>query len=273
MTVFAVGREIHQKQIYLQGYSHDAISPTIELQFKLGVEMTVKHKDDVTPGRVLILGGTGKMGQATARAVIHRSGTAILVGRSVENLERAASDLDGQVETQLADVSDANVLEATLRSAEADHIVVAISAKANASSIPETPVADAQAAFSRLWGTYVALHLAPKFLPKGGSVTLISGSSARTSAPGLGVWGALHGSIEALARAASFELAPIRVNTVSPGGIGLEPDRQLLEHRASPSDIGQAILSLILNPAVTGAVLDVDAGERKGHWSGDWTDR
>jgi NAD(P)-dependent dehydrogenase (short-subunit alcohol dehydrogenase family) len=102
-----------------------------------------------------------------------------------------------------------------------------------------------------------------------GSITVISGSSARRPGTGFGVWTALHGAIEALARAAALELAPLRVNVVSPGGIGLHPDRQLTEHRGAPEDIGQAVLALITNPAITNAVLDVDGGERLGVWSGE----
>jgi NAD(P)-dependent dehydrogenase (short-subunit alcohol dehydrogenase family) len=64
-------------------------------------------------------------------------------------------------------------------------------------------------------------------------------------------------------------LAPIRVNVVSPGGIGIAPDRQLVPRLGQPSDIGVAVAALIASPAVTGAVLDVDSGERKGTWSGD----
>jgi NAD(P)-dependent dehydrogenase (short-subunit alcohol dehydrogenase family) len=82
------------------------------------------------------------------------------------------------------------------------------------------------------------------------------------------VWGALHASIEGLARAAALDLAPLRVNVVSPGGIGLRPDRQLARHRGTLEDVGAAVLALLTNPAMTGAVLDVDGGERLGTWSG-----
>ena len=112
------------------------------------------------------------------------------------------------------------------------------------------------------------LHLALEILPPHGSVTLLSGSSARTPAPDAGVWTALHGAIEALARAAAVDLAPIRVNVVSPGGIGMAPDRQLVPRRGVPSDVGVAVAALIASLAATGAVLDVDSGERRGTWSG-----
>lgn len=99
-------------------------------------------------------------------------------------------------------------------------------------------------------------------------MTLLSGSSSRRAAPGAGVWGTLHDSIEALARNAALELAPIRVNVVSPGGIGLRPDRQLAEHRGRPEDVASTVLAVMTNPHVTDAVIDVDGGERLGAWSG-----
>jgi NAD(P)-dependent dehydrogenase (short-subunit alcohol dehydrogenase family) len=94
------------------------------------------------------------------------------------------------------------------------------------------------------------------------------GSSARTPVRGYGVWGTLHGSINALVRQAAIDLAPIRVNAVSPGGIGIRADRQLTEHRGQFEDVANMILAVVANPAVTAAVIDVDGGERLGTWNG-----
>ncbi len=113
---------------------------------------------------------------------------------------------------------------------------------------------------------YRILHRASDYLVRNGSVTLISGSSSKTPRKGYGFWGTLHGSIEALGRNAALELAPIRVNVVSPGGIGLPPDRQLAEHHGRPEDVATMILAIIRNPAVTNAKIDVDGGERQGTW-------
>jgi len=81
-----------------------------------------------------------------------------------------------------------------------------------------------------------------------------------------GVWGALHGSIESLARSAAVELAPVRVNVVSPGGIGIRMDRQLIPHAGVAEDVANMVCSLMANPAVTNAVVDVDGGERLGSY-------
>lgn len=79
----------------------------------------------------------------------------------------------------------------------------------------------------------------------------------------------MHGAIESLARAASIELAPIRVNVISPGGIGMRPDRQLAHHHGSPEDVAMLAVAAMASKAVTGALIDVDGGERLGTWFGE----
>jgi NAD(P)-dependent dehydrogenase (short-subunit alcohol dehydrogenase family) len=221
---------------------------------------------DLYQRRVLVLGGSGAMGGAIAKRAAGLGATVILAGRDRDALEAEAGKLAG-AEVVVGDAVDPEGA-ATLFAASGhlDHIVVAISAGSRASSITVTAPVDARAAYAKVWAAYNALHHAPMLLTSGGSVLLISGSSARRPGAGFGVWTGVHGAIESLARAAVLELAPIRVNVVSPGGIGLKPDRQLLPRLGTPDDIAQAALSLITNPAITGAVLDVDSGERLGTW-------
>jgi NADP-dependent 3-hydroxy acid dehydrogenase YdfG len=211
------------------------------------------------------------MGSAVARAVVEAGGEPILVGRDEARLRAAASALGSRARTLVGDFADAgDAARLYALAGRVDHVVVALSAGgARASSIPATDLAGFKGAQSRLWASYNAVHLAPRFVAPTGSLVLVSGSSGRRPGAGFGVWTALHGGIEALARAAAIELAPIRVNVISPGGIGMRPDRQLAEHAGAPDDIAAAVLALITNPAITNAVLDVDGGERLGRWSGD----
>jgi NADP-dependent 3-hydroxy acid dehydrogenase YdfG len=216
---------------------------------------------------VLVLGGSGQMGTAVANEVVALGASVCLVGRDQSKLVAVATTLGRGTETLSFNASDIEEFRAALRQrAHTDHIVVAVSNGSSASGIVQTDPLAAEKAFSRLWTSYNALHLAPHFLPSSGSVTLISGSSARTPLRGYGVWTTLHGSIEALALAASIDIAPIRVNTISPGGIGMQPDRQLVHRAGQAADIGLAVAMVIANPAMTGAVIDVDSGERKGSW-------
>jgi NADP-dependent 3-hydroxy acid dehydrogenase YdfG len=226
--------------------------------------MTNLHASSLDRARVLLV-GTGAIGVATARLALDAGAHVTLAGRSADRLARATVGLSG-VETVVADTEDAAQTDELMAAgAPWDHVaVLAGGTGASASSIPDTPVADAQHAFGRLWLTYNVLRAAKGTVQPGGSVCVLSGSSGRRPLAGFGVWGTLHGSIEALALNAAVELSPIRVNVVSPGGIGIRMDRQLVPHAGAPDDVASIVCALMANPAVTSAVVDVDGGERLG---------
>lgn len=217
--------------------------------------------------RVLVVGGAGWMGGALARLAMARGALVFVSGRSPAPPGQLSPELSAAYRS--ADFSDPGEAELLMRElAPLDHVVVTASGGGSAGNIDGTPPDAARAAFQRFWVSYHALHFAPGVVRDGGSVTLLSGSSSRRPAPGAGVWGALHGSIEALARNGALELAPIRVNVVSPGGIGMQPDRQLAHHRGQPQDVAAMVLALMTSSHVTDTVIDVDGGERLGRWSG-----
>ena len=228
--------------------------------------------------RVLIFGGSGRMGRSIAKHVLNASGMPVLVGRDEQKLAAAAAalGLPGEGRSWLVgDVGDPHQVDALFQEAgRVDHVVTPTSssgpgAMPPAASIDQVELAVFKQVFDRLWAGYNALHFAARHLDTGGSVTLDSGASARRSTKGFGIYGALHGAIEALARAAAVELAPIRVNVVSPGSLGAKPMRQLAHHFGQYDDLGSAVVTLLANPAIAAAVLDVDGGESLGDWNGE----
>ncbi len=219
--------------------------------------------------KVLILGGGSRMGLATAKLLLDNKFEVIISSRTEEKLILATNSLGQGASYMVADASNSQELTSMLSKISGlDHIVVTVSARANASGIANTIDINARQAFERFWIGYNVLHLAPKHLKRNGSVTLISGSSAKTPIKGYGVWGTLHGSINALVKQAAIDIQPIRVNAVSPGGIGIQIDRQLTEHRGEFQDVAKMIFSIINNKAVTSTIIDVDGGERLGTWNG-----
>jgi NAD(P)-dependent dehydrogenase (short-subunit alcohol dehydrogenase family) len=215
--------------------------------------------------RVLVV-GTGKMGVATASAALAVGAKVVLSGRSAERLAgvaRAVPDLS----TLVADPEDARQAVDLVEQVEPDHIAVLAGAGhiSAARGIADTELPEAVASFGRFWLSYNLLRAAAGRVGAGGSVTLLSGSSSNRPSEGRGFWGSLHGSIEALGRNAAYELSPLRVNTISPGGIGVVPmNRQLVDHPGRPEDIASMVLALMSNPAVTATVVDVDGGEFLG---------
>ncbi len=220
--------------------------------------------------KILVLGGSSNMGLATTQLAVDKGYEVVIAGRTLEKLQAAQSSVRGKAEIYQVDLMHDQQLEKLFSEvASIKHIVITVSAPASASSLVATDVEAAKNVFERFWMNYRVLYYAKQHLLPKGSITLISGSSSKTPVKGYGVWGTLHGSIEALTKHAAIELAPIRINVISPGGIGLSPNHQLLEHYGQPADVAKMILAIIENPAVTNTKIDVDSGERQGEWSAE----
>jgi NAD(P)-dependent dehydrogenase (short-subunit alcohol dehydrogenase family) len=123
----------------------------------------------------------------------------------------------------------------------------------------------------------LAKHFAPR-MPADGSFVLFSGSSARKPAMGMLAVGATNAAVDALVRSLAVELAPIRVNAVSPGTIdtgaydalGAQAKAELFAVRTARNparrigtsdDIAHAVVFALTNTFLTGVSLPVDGGE------------
>ncbi|MET8428944.1 SDR family oxidoreductase [Nocardia sp. NPDC004860] len=121
----------------------------------------------------------------------------------------------------------------------------------------------------------LAKHFAPRFRT-GGAILLFSGVAAWRPTPGRAVMATTNAAAAALAEALAVELAPVRVNAISPGivdsgvwdGPGKEAffrtvaDRNPARRVGTPADISSAALLALTNPFLTGATLHVDGGGR-----------
>jgi NAD(P)-dependent dehydrogenase (short-subunit alcohol dehydrogenase family) len=222
--------------------------------------------------RILFVGGNQGMGLAAAKIANGQGAEIIISSRSEPTLKDIVKkEFSGKASYFPCDASNLESVRTMLQTLQpiSDIVVTATGNRVPASSILKTPTGIAQQAFQGFWISYNIVHVAKEYIQRKGSITLISGSSAKTPGEGWGFWGIAQGGINSLVRFGSLELAPIRLNAISPGGIGLKnPDRQLTEHRGTPEDVGQMIIALIANPHVTGAIVDVDGGERQGYWNG-----
>jgi NAD(P)-dependent dehydrogenase (short-subunit alcohol dehydrogenase family) len=123
------------------------------------------------------------------------------------------------------------------------------------------------------------LALALPTLSADGSITLVTACSAQSSLPGTAALAAVNGALEAAVGPLAVELAPRRVNAVSPGVMetgwwdevppGMRQDlfvtfaeRSLVGRNGQPADVGRAIVFLVENGFVTGVVLPCDGGLR-----------
>lgn len=226
--------------------------------------------------RVLVVGGSSGIGEAVAQAFHDQGADVTIASRNVAKLEAVAQRIGAGVRHAALDFTDDANVEAFFANApEYDHVVV------TAGETPTGPARalkldDAYAAMnSKFWGAYRVARAAR--IREGGSLTLVSGFlSVRPSKTSV-LQGAINAALEALARGLALELAPARVNTVSPGLIAtplwskLEADarEKMYEGAAArlparrvgqPEDVARAVLYLASTRYATGSTVLVDGG-------------
>jgi NAD(P)-dependent dehydrogenase (short-subunit alcohol dehydrogenase family) len=225
---------------------------------------------------VVIIGGSSGMGLAIAKEAADSGAAVIIAGRSQGKLDEAIRVIAGDVATYIVDLSDeGSVMKLFQSIGSFDHLVITGSS-VKTGQLRELSLADARASMnSKFWGAYMAARYA-QIRPKG-SITFFSGILSRRPSSGLASLAAINAAVEALGRALALELAPIRVNVVSPGltdtpAYATMPDdarkgmfaavakRLPVGRVGRPEDIASLTLELMRNNFLTGLVVDVDGG-------------
>lgn len=234
---------------------------------------------DLRGRRVAVVGGSSGIGRAIAEAAGAAGAELVIASSSPAKLAAAAARLGAR--GLLLDVADGASVDAFAAALGAvDHLAVTAHAPASLATIrPLGQVAPADAArvFAvKVLGTLAVVRAVAPSLAPDGSILLVSGAASRRIMPGHVVLGAANAAIETMGRQLARELAPRRVNVVSPGLTRSEaydglpgPARAALFARAAalplgragePAEIAAAALALMGNGFCTGAVLDVDGG-------------
>jgi len=225
---------------------------------------------------VLVIGGSSGIGLAAARAAAMQGAAVTIASRSNARLQAALADLPPQTKSVCLDLRDEAAVEAFFDDGRRwDHLIIS-GAETPMGSVRDLPLQDAYAAMdSKFWGAYRAARVAR--LSERGSITLVSGFLSVRPRAGTGLQCAINAALEALGRALALELAPVRVNTVSPGLIATAlwddmsaQDRDAMYARASSrlpvgrvgtaEDVASFILQVATNGFATGSTLYLDGG-------------
>ncbi|WP_248958230.1 SDR family oxidoreductase [Sphaerisporangium perillae] len=231
----------------------------------------------------MIIGGGSGIGLALARTMLAEGMDVTIVGRSADRLAAAQAELEraaqGKISTVPADIGrEEDVAELFARVERVDHVAVtAADATGVYGRITDVATATARAMVdTKLLGAWlVGKHAAERVT---GSITYTSGINAYRPNGSNTIVAAANGALASLAYGLAIELAPVRVNVISPGWVDTPVWNQLnIDKQAAfaemaerlparrigtPDDIAQAFVSVMRNGFITGTVLHVDGGHR-----------
>ncbi|RIV36683.1 SDR family oxidoreductase [Flagellimonas lutimaris] len=231
--------------------------------------------------KVVIIGGSQGIGLETAKEAIAKGADVTIASRSMDKLERAEEYLEGKVSTYQLDGSIEEDVKSFFDTFDKiDHLVVS-SSGGYGGSIKELDMKAAKELFdSKLWVQMHAVkHASPK-MDKGGSIVLFSGIVSKKAMAGQMPYTGVGGAVESLGKMLALELAPIRVNVITPGFIHTSawdtfmPAAQQEEFFKGFSetipvkkigvakDVTKGVLFFLESDYVTGAVLDIDGGQK-----------
>jgi NAD(P)-dependent dehydrogenase (short-subunit alcohol dehydrogenase family) len=229
--------------------------------------------------RVVVLGGSSGIGLATAQAAAKQGAAVVIASSRQTRVDEGLATLPSGSEGRVVDLAD----EAAVRGLFAglgpfDHLIFTAGETLQLGSLADTDIAVARGFFNlRYWGAFTAAKYGSVNIRPGGSIVFTSGIAGQRPRPGWALGASICSAMEGLTRALAVELAPIRVNIVSPGVVKTplwaemaEADRtalysQMVEklpvgHVGEASEIAEAYVYLMGQSYATGQVLVVDGG-------------
>jgi NAD(P)-dependent dehydrogenase (short-subunit alcohol dehydrogenase family) len=243
------------------------------------------HMEDPMQGnglqdkRVVVLGGSSGIGLAVAEQAASQAASVIIASSDAGRVQKVVASIGGKAQGHALDVSDERAVEAFFsKLGTFDHLVFTAGDSLHLHDLAATDLQQARHAFElRYWAALAAVKYGSPHIRKGGSIVLTTGIAGQRPQKGWVLAASVCGTVEALTRALAVELAPIRVNAVSPGVVRTnlwqnmgEAERENLYESVGKSlpvgrvgeadDIAQAYLFLMQEGFSTWQIVVVDGG-------------
>lgn len=224
--------------------------------------------------KAIVFGGTSGIGLAAVNQLTEMGAEVVALGRDAAR----ASALPAKASFRQCDVRDREALIAVFAELAPFDILVSAATGGSRAIGPfaQMDMDGYAGSFDKLWGYANIVRYGVEHLPAHGAIVLVSGSPARRCGAGQVALSSVGGAVEALSRAVAKEIAPKRINVMSPGLIDtpmvpLQGEERkahyekltgnnLIDRPGTADECAQGIIFLIQNDFVTGTTLDVDGG-------------
>ena len=245
----------------------------------IGMREDTSLKGRLAGKKVIVLGGSSGIGYAVAEYALAEGAQVVIGSSHAGRVDAAVRALGTNAEGHALDLTDEPAIEAFFNATGSfDHLVFTAGDSLRLGEIAATDLSLARRAFDiRYWGALAAVKYGAPHIVAGGSIVLTTGVAALRPRSGWAFGASVCGAMEALTRALAVELAPLRVNAVSPGLIATnlwqnmsEEDRQAMYEQAGKhlpvgrvgeaSDVAAAYLFLMESAFATGQTHVVDGG-------------
>jgi len=229
--------------------------------------------------RIVVLGGSSGIGLAIAQAASREGAAVVIASSNRARLDKALATLPTNAEGVVADLGDEAAMRALFGKLGAfDHLAFTAGEALQLAPLADIDMAAARQFFGlRYWGAFLAAKYGTGSIRPGGSIVFTSGIAGQRPRAGWALGASICSAMEGLTRALAVELAPIRVNIVSPGvvrtplwGGMTDEDRENLYrqtaaalpvgHVGDAAEIAEAYLYLMRQSYGTGQVVVVDGG-------------
>ena len=233
----------------------------------------------LTAKRVVVLGGTSGIGLAVVQAAAREGATPVVVSRDQTRVDATVALLPAGAEGFAVDVADeAAVKDLFKRIGPFDHLVFTAGESLQLNTLAEMSLVAARQFFeTRYWGALTASKYGAPLIRTGGSIVFSSGSAGARPQPGWALGASICMAMEGLTRALAVELAPVRVNLVTPGFVRTplwrnipEADREAMYAAAGEkllvgrvgeaAEVAETYLFLMRQGFATGQSFVVDGG-------------
>jgi NAD(P)-dependent dehydrogenase (short-subunit alcohol dehydrogenase family) len=234
---------------------------------------------DLNGKRIVILGGSSGIGMAVAQAAAKEGAALVIASSRQDRIDTALQQLPAGAQGHAVDLGDEAAIQGLFaRLGKFDHLVFTAGENLKLGPLADTDIVAARGFFElRYWGAFTAAKYGAPHIRSGGSIVFTSGLAGERPHPGWSVASSICSAMEGLTRALAMELAPVRVNIVSPGVVKsplwssmAEKDRDALYsnmadtlpvgHVGEVEEVAQAYLYLMKQTYGTGQRVTVDGG-------------